>query len=632
VRATLKTLCRIVFWGFALRLGFFAAENGYVGRDVCKSCHPSIAASQAKTRMARTWQGTATKLLPPNYSGRRAEGADPALNYAVTRNTKGFRFELRMPGDSSLQFPIETTVGGDRHGLSFLFRVPDIAGIPLPRAPLVEARYLHSVTRHGLALSPGFPKDKPATLETALGRALPWHFEKKCLACHGEPTADGSHRNAGVSCEDCHGPGKPHLAALGRQSDDKGIVNPKKLPIAEQMRPCSACHAGFSNVEDPTPDDLLISDQVTALSQTECWRQSAGRITCVSCHDAHQDSPRAALVQKSEKTCLMCHSGVANHAGLCPVNRANGCVGCHMPDENDRPPFVIADHWIRVHGAGTATKGQNAWRSQVTPRRLYLRMIEFADRARADEVRRQLTRGGSFFELARANSIDQDTAPGGGFLGDLEAARLNPVWSAAALRLEPGELSDVIEGQDKYFILQRLPRTFRDDAATHFQKAMELRQAGDRRQSAAELMEALKIYPYFLRALTYLGITYGEAGNPKAGVGVLNLASTLYPRDAGAHFNLAIAYGAQGNENEIAEYRRALELDPDLAPAYLNWGAALYAKGRRGEAIAVYRRGIGMNPLVAGLHYSLSIALDQEGKKQEAEAEMTLARKIDPHL
>jgi len=46
----------------------------------------------------------------------------------------------------------------------------------------------------------------------------------------------------------------------------------------------------------------------------------------------------------------------------------------------------------------------------------------------------------------------------------------------------------------------------------------------------------------------------------------------------------------------------------------------------------VYRQGIGVNPLVAGLHYSLGIALDQAGKKQEAEAEMALARKIDPHL
>ena len=153
-----------------LSLTAFAAENGYVGRDVCKGCHPSVAASQAKTRMAHTWQGNATKLLPANYSGTHTEGTEPAFDYAVTRSVKGFRFELRMPGESSLQFPIDTTVGGDRHGLSFLFRIPDLAGIRLPRAPLIEARYLHSVTRHGLALSPGFPTDRPATLETALGR------------------------------------------------------------------------------------------------------------------------------------------------------------------------------------------------------------------------------------------------------------------------------------------------------------------------------------------------------------------------------------------------------------------------------------------------------------------------------
>lgn len=299
-----------------------------------------------------------------------------------------------------------------------------------------------------------------------------------------------------------------------------------------------------------------------------------------------------------------------------------------MPDENDRPPFVIADHWIRVHGKVTAI----ARSSKMTPKHLYLRMIELADRAKADEIRQQLTHGGSFFELARANSIDRDSAPGGGFLGDLETAQWNPAWSADALQLEPGSLSEVIEGQRQYFILQRLPRTFRDDANAHFEKAMELRQAGNRQQSAAELLEALKIYPYFLRALTYLGITYGEAGNPGAGAGVLQLAAGLYPRDAGAHFNLGIAYGAEGNEKEISEYQRALELDPDLTPAYLNWGTTLYGKGRRQEAIEIYRRGIAVNPLVAGLHYSLAIALEQEGKKQEAEAEMTIAHGIDPHL
>jgi predicted CXXCH cytochrome family protein len=625
VRATAKALDAVIFFGLT-SLVCFAAENGYVGRGICAGCHSSIAARQAKTKMARTWQGIGTAILPPNYSAAHSEGA---LQYRVTRAGQNFSFELSRPGESALRFPVETTLGGDRHGLSFLFRVSGIAGIAFPRAPLVEARYLHSVTRHGLALSPGFSKDLPSTLETALGRPLPLNFEKKCLTCHGEPRRNGTHPDSGVTCEDCHGPGKPHLAALGTKANDKGILNPGKLPVAEQMQPCAQCHAGFSNVEDPVPGDLLISDQVTALRQTECWRQSAGRIACLNCHDAHQDSPRATLAQRAERICLGCHSNqVADHAGLCPVNRARGCVGCHMPDENDRPPFVIADHWIRVHGKATVRAGS----SKVRPKHLYLRMIEVADRAKADEVRQQLSQGGSFFELARTNSIDRDTAPGGGFLGDLQTAQLNPIWSAAALQLEPGSLSEVIKGQGRYFILERLPRTFREDANTHFEKAMELRKAGNRQQSAAELLEALKIYPYFLRALTYLGITYGEAGNPSAGAGVLQLAMGLYHRDAGAHFNLGIAYGAEGNENEIPEYQRALELDPDLTPAYLNWGAALYAKGRRREAIEVYRRGIAVNPLIAGLHYSLAVALEQEGKKQEAEAEMSIARGIDPHL
>ena len=78
-----------------------------------------------------------------------------------------------------------------------------------------------------------------------------------------------------------------------------------------------------------------------------------------------------------------------------------------------------------------------------------------------------------------------------------------------------------------------------------------------------------------------------------------------------------IAYGAEGNGNEISEYQRALELDPDLTPAYLNWGAALYAKGRRQEAIDVYRRGIAVNPVIAGLHYSLAVALEQEARNRK---------------
>jgi len=87
-----------------------------------------------------------------------------------------------------------------------------------------------------------------------------------------------------------------------------------------------------------------------------------------------------------------------------------------------------------------------------------------------------------------------------------------------------------------------------------------------------------------------------------------------------------------GNAGEIPEYKRTLEIDPDYVLAYLNLGAALYTKGQYEDAIKIYREGIDVNPLYASLHYSLGLALEQERKTTEAEAEMELAKKIDPNV
>lgn len=612
-----------------------AAENSYIGHEACAGCHKQIAATQVNTAMARTWQGRQATELPANYSQAHAEGPDPAIHYLIKRAAQSLEFEVQMPNRRPVKFPVQITMGGERHGLSFLVRVPDVEGSKLSRAPLVETRYLHYAPENRLALSPGFPPEKPTTYETALGRVLSPHFEKKCLACHGEPRTHGTHTDSGVSCESCHGPGQSHLLALSKKSANKGILNPARLPITEQMQPCSPCHAGFSTVVDPMPDDLLISDQVTALSNSECWRQSGGRITCTNCHDPHQDAPRAVLIAKSEKTCLTCHTlNLPGHSALCPVNRSSGCVGCHMPNETGSPPFVISDHWIRVHPDQNVAIGEHlpAWRSTALPKHLYLRTIISNDQPKAESLREQLLSGASFFDLARANSTDASTSVNGGFLGDLDASQLDPAWSKAVLALEPGEISDIIDVRGKYVILQRMPRNFREQAEARFNKAMDLRKEGKREESVHELLEALKIYPRLLRALTYLGVTYGEAGNPQTGAAILTITTRFYPQDAGAHFNLGIAYGALGRQEEITEYKRALEINPDLVLAYLNLGAALYAKGQYEDAIQAYREGINVNPLIASLHYSLSLALDQKNNTQEASNEMAVALKIDPNV
>jgi tetratricopeptide (TPR) repeat protein len=304
-----------------------------------------------------------------------------------------------------------------------------------------------------------------------------------------------------------------------------------------------------------------------------------------------------------------------------------------MPDQT-RGAFIMSDHWIRVHPEQKVEVAAPipAWRTKITPKHLYLRMMVFDDREKALTVRQQLLAGGSFFELAKASSIDRVTGDTGGYLGDLDPNQLDPALSAAGLKLQPGEISNVVESNGKYFTLQRMPRNFREDAAAVFDKAMDLRKQGKLQESKNELVTSLKIYPWLLRALTWLAAVYGHEGNPGVSAGILTLATRLYPEDSGAHFNLAIAYGAMGKAEEIPEYRRALKIDPDLAVAYINWGATLYEKGQYQEAIKVYRDGIKVDPVLASLHYSLALALEHEKQTAEAEAEMTLARKIDPNV
>ena len=612
-----------------------AAGNGYLGRDACAGCHKSIALTHVRTNMARTWRSlAASRQLPANYSQTNAEGPAPEIAYALKRTGPNLQYRVQMPGQPAVDYPVEAMVGGDRHGISFLFRIPELEGLPLAPVRLVEARYFHYAEQDRLALSLGFPEEKPSNYETALGRVLTPYLEKRCLGCHGAPRTYGTRVETGVSCENCHGPGQAHVTAVNGHARDLRILNPGKLPVAERMRPCTQCHAGSSVVEDPLPDDVLISDQVTALKNSECWRQSAGEITCTNCHNPHQDAPRAVLEARSERTCLRCHGAtVTKHAALCPVNRATGCVGCHMANEI-RGAFTIAEHWIRVHPEQKVEvpAPNPAWRTTITPKHLFLRTIVSDGREKAEAIRQQLLGGGSFFELAAANSTDRGTGVNGGYLGDLEAGKLDPAWSAAALKLQPGEISGVVEASGKYVVLQRMPRNFREDAEVVFNQAMDLRKQGKQQESVAQLIEALKIYPQLLRALTWLGAMYGQGGKPDVSAGILTIASRLYPRDAGAHFNLALAYGATGNAEEVPEYRRTLEIDPDYVLAYLNWGATLYEKGQYEGAIKIYREGIGVNPLLAPLHYSLGLALEQVNKKAEAEAELALAAKIDPNV
>ena len=69
-----------------------------------------------------------------------------------------------------------------------------------------------------------------------------------------------------------------------------------------------------------------------------------------------------------------------------------------------------------------------------------------------------------------------------------------------------------------------MPRNFRYDAEVRFDKAINLRKEGKPQEARAELVESLKLYPHFLRALTYLGISFAESGSGCAGTSTYSAA------------------------------------------------------------------------------------------------------------
>jgi tetratricopeptide (TPR) repeat protein len=115
-----------------------------------------------------------------------------------------------------------------------------------------------------------------------------------------------------------------------------------------------------------------------------------------------------------------------------------------------------------------------------------------------------------------------------------------------------------------------------------------------------------------------------------AAIPLLEKIASAKPAEALPHFELGFAYsGLNKNPEAITEYRRAISLDPKLAPAHLNLGISL----RDSDAAAAaesFRRAVDLLPGQPRPIYLLGEALDRSGKRSEAIEEYRAAAALAP--
>jgi tetratricopeptide (TPR) repeat protein len=101
------------------------------------------------------------------------------------------------------------------------------------------------------------------------------------------------------------------------------------------------------------------------------------------------------------------------------------------------------------------------------------------------------------------------------------------------------------------------------------------------------------------------------------------------PTDAGSEYELGEVFRLSRRTTDAETcYRRALELQPNFAPAHIGLGNLLSMEGNKPEALAHYQEAVRESPDNEIAHYELARALRSAGRIEDANVEMKLFLKL----
>jgi tetratricopeptide (TPR) repeat protein len=142
---------------------------------------------------------------------------------------------------------------------------------------------------------------------------------------------------------------------------------------------------------------------------------------------------------------------------------------------------------------------------------------------------------------------------------------------------------------------------------------------------------SLEVDAKLVPALAYLGVTYAERAQYEKAIGFYEQAIALNAQLASLHYLAAetMLKIPNADTTRAEKYlKRAIELDPNLAAAYLSWGRLYVRTNRYSEAAPLLERAVSLQPELLEAHYQLSRVLVKLKRTDDANRELAIFKQL----
>jgi Flp pilus assembly protein TadD len=373
-------------------------------------------------------------------------------------------------------------------------------------------------------------------------------------------------------------------------------------------------------------DRMEVAQQAYRLRKSACFLKS--RMTCLTCHNPHQQLTGAEATQHYVAVCIGCHTRA--HTSGEPVGRPAGakaqtaepnCLTCHMWKRrtDDAVHVVMTDHFIQRYKPSRdflapLKEAAVSYRGEVVP--YYPNSLA------------QVPNGDLYLSLAQtehASNLAGGIAQLQRAIEDEKPGDAEFYFALGAAYSKSGQFAKAVPWYEEALRHRtEYPQALRALAATVAAK-------GDLTRAAAVGERAAAVLPSDSAVLTNLGDVYLQQGAIDKAKAVLRRALIIDPDSPDATVYLGLASVREGNlAAGESLFRSAINLQPDFAAAHNDLASVLASKGHYREAAFHTQRAVDVNPADARIHHNYGMMLARIGDMDKALAELKEAVRLEP--